>query len=252
MMVGSYYFPGPSVRDFALFKLVVGRSFLFFALFLFQHLNKNRLWLLSRYWWLKNLPARLLAACLLKKMALTESTMLPLGTVAPDFTLPDTVSGREVSLNEIATDKGAVVMFLCNHCPYVIHVNEEIVRVANEYSTRGIGFVAISSNDVVNYPADAPDKMKIHAREVGYSFPYLYDESQAVARAYDAACTPDFYVFDKDRKLVYRGRLDDSRPGSGKPLTGRDLRAALDAVLVGADVSPIQYPSAGCGIKWKR
>lgn len=185
-------------------------------------------------------------------MALTESNMLPLGTVAPDFSLPDTVSGNTISLNDVVTDKGTVVMFLCNHCPYVIHVNEEIVRVANDYSKKGIGFVAISSNDVVNYPADAPDKMKVHAEAVGYPFPYLYDETQEVARAYDAACTPDFYVFDKDQKLVYRGRLDDSRPNSGKPLTGRDLRAALDAVLENSQVSAVQYPSAGCNIKWKK
>lgn len=178
--------------------------------------------------------------------------MLPLGTTAPDFTLPDTVSGKEISLSDVATDKGTVVMFICNHCPYVIHVNEEIVRVADDYTAKGIGFVAISSNDILNYPADAPDKMKIHAEEVGYPFPYLYDESQAVARAYDAACTPDFYVFDKDQKLAYRGRLDDSRPHSGKPLTGHDLRAALDAVLEGEEVASLQYPSAGCGIKWKR
>ena len=184
-------------------------------------------------------------------MALTESNMLPLGTAAPEFTLPDTISGNIVSLKDIPTDKGSVVMFLCNHCPYVIHVNEEIVKVAKDYQAKGVGFVAISSNDVVNYPADSPDKMKTHAKEVGYPFPYLYDESQDVAKAYDAACTPDFYVFDRDQKLVYRGRLDDSRPQSGTPLTGRDLRAALDAVLAGEDVSAIQYPSAGCNIKWK-
>ncbi len=178
--------------------------------------------------------------------------MLPLGTTAPDFSLPDTVSGKTISLKDIATDKGTVVMFLCNHCPYVIHVNEEIVRLAKEYQAKGIGFVAISSNDVANYPADAPDKMTIHARETGYTFPYLYDETQEVARAYDAACTPDFYVFDKDQKLAYRGRLDDSRPNSGKPLTGKDLREALDIVLAGGEVPARQYPSAGCNIKWKK
>ena len=178
--------------------------------------------------------------------------MLPLGTDAPDFSLSDTVSGKIISLKDVATDKGTVIMFLCNHCPYVIHVNEEIVRVANDYSEKGIGFVAISPNDAVNYPADAPDKMKIHAKEVGYPFPYLYDETQEVAKAYDAACTPDFYVFDKDQKLAYRGRLDDSRPNSGKPLTGNDLRAALDIVLDEKEVPSIQYPSAGCNIKWKK
>jgi peroxiredoxin len=187
-----------------------------------------------------------------KTMAFTESTMLPLGTAAPDFSLPDTVSGRMVSLSEVKTDKGLVVMFLCNHCPYVIHVNPEIVRVSKDYMAKGLGFVGISSNDVENYPDDAPDKMKVVAEQLGYPFPYLYDESQEVARAYDAACTPDFYVFDQDLKLVYRGRLDDSRPKNDNPLTGKDLRAALDAVLAGEAVSEVQYPSGGCNIKWKK
>lgn len=178
--------------------------------------------------------------------------MLPLGTSAPNFSLPDTVSGRMVSLSEVKTDKGLVVIFLCNHCPYVIHVNPEIVRVAKEYMARGLGFVGISSNDVENYPDDAPDKMKQVAEQLGYPFPYLYDESQEVARAYDAACTPDFYVFGKDLKLAYRGRLDDSRPKNDNPLTGKDLRAALDAVLEGKPVTEAQYPSGGCNIKWKR
>ncbi|MEZ5041500.1 MAG: thioredoxin family protein [Saprospiraceae bacterium] len=184
-------------------------------------------------------------------MAYTESNMLPLGTTAPDFSLPDTISGKTVSLAEVATDKATVVMFLCNHCPYVIHVNEEIVRVVNDYSAQGVGFVGISSNDAIKYPQDGPEKMKTHAAEVGYSFPYLYDESQAVAKAYDAACTPDFYIFDGELKLVYRGRLDGSRPNSGQALTGADLRAALDAVLAGRAVTDRQYPSAGCNIKWK-
>lgn len=184
-------------------------------------------------------------------MALTESNMLDLGIKAPDFNLPDTISGKNISLADVATDKATVVMFICNHCPYVIHVNEEVVRLANEYKAKGVGFVAISSNDVEKYPMDSPEKMKEHAAEVGYPFPYLYDESQEVARAYDAACTPDFYVFDGDQVLVYRGRLDDSRPKSGTPLTGRDLRTALDAVLAGEPVSEVQYPSAGCNIKWK-
>ncbi len=185
-------------------------------------------------------------------MAYTESKMLPLGTVAPDFSLPDTVSGKTILLDDVATDKGLVVMFICNHCPYVIHVNEEVVKVAKDYAAQGVGFVAISSNDVVNYPDDAPDKMKSHAEEVEYPFPYLYDETQEVARIYNAACTPDFYVFDKNRKLVYRGRLDDSRPNSGTPLSGRDLRTALDTMLAGGEVSSRQYPSAGCNIKWKK
>ncbi len=184
-------------------------------------------------------------------MALTESNMLQLGTKAPGFSLPDTVSGNTISLNEIQGDKATVVMFICNHCPYVVHVKEEIARVANDYQPQGVGFVAISSNDIVNYPDDAPDKMKVFAETTGFSFPYLYDESQEVAKAYDAACTPDFYIFDADQRLVYRGRLDESRPNSGIPLTGADLRAALDMVLLGIDVDPIQYPSAGCNIKWK-
>ncbi|MBK7871183.1 MAG: thioredoxin family protein [Saprospiraceae bacterium] len=184
-------------------------------------------------------------------MAFTESTMLELGTKAPDFTLPDTVSGKHISLKDIASDKATVIMFLCNHCPYVIHVNPEIVHVAKDYQAKGVGFVGISSNDAENYPQDGPDKMKIHAAEVGYPFPYLYDETQEIARAYDAACTPDFYVFDKDLILVYRGRLDDARPKNDNPLTGKDLRAALDAVLAGESVSETQYPSGGCNIKWK-
>ncbi len=185
-------------------------------------------------------------------MAFTESTMLELGTEAPTFSLPDTVSGETVGLEDVAGEKGTLVMFICNHCPYVIHVNPEVVRLTNEYLKKGIGAVAISSNDVENYPDDSPEKMKAHAAAVGYKFPYLYDESQEVARAYDAACTPDFYLFNRDRRLVYRGRLDDSRPNSGKPLTGKDLRAALDAVLDGETVDPKQYPSGGCNIKWKK
>jgi len=185
-------------------------------------------------------------------MAFTESTMLELGTEAPEFTLTDTVSGDNISLGNIASDKATVVMFLCNHCPYVIHVNPEIVRLAKEYQTKGVSFVGISSNDVENYPQDGPEKMKEQAEKVGYTFPYLYDETQEVARAYDAACTPDFYVFDGDLKLAYRGRLDDSRPKNDNPLTGKDLRAALDAVLAGEPVSEKQYPSGGCNIKWKK
>lgn len=184
-------------------------------------------------------------------MAYTESTMLDLGTKAPPFELPDTVSGNMVSLDNIRSDKATVVMFLCNHCPYVIYVNPMIVRVVEEYEKKGVSFVGISSNDVEKYPADSPERMKTHAREVGYTFPYLFDQSQDVARAYDAACTPDFYVFDGDMTLVYRGRLDDARPGNDRPLTGRDLRDALDAVLAGKPVSEVQYPSGGCNIKWK-
>ncbi len=184
-------------------------------------------------------------------MAFTESNMLPLGTPAPAFRLPDTVSGEMIALDDIASDKATVVMFLCNHCPYVIHVNAEIVRLAKEYQVKGVSFAAINSNDVEKYPDDAPGKMKENALLLGYSFPYLFDESQEVARAYDAACTPDFYVFDGERRLAYRGRLDGSRPKTDVPLSGADLRAALDAVLSGQPVNPVQYPSGGCNIKWK-
>ena len=178
--------------------------------------------------------------------------MLPLGTQAPDFELPDTVSGKTVRLSEISSPKATVVMFLCNHCPYVLHVNAEIVRLAREFQSRGVSFVGISSNDAVAYPEDGPDQMRVHAREVGYPFPYLYDETQEVARAYDAACTPDFYVFDGDQKLAYRGQLDSSRPKRNPgPATGEDLRAALDAVLSGQAPDPVQRPSGGCNIKWK-
>lgn len=184
-------------------------------------------------------------------MAFTESTMLSLGTVAPDFTLPDTVSGKHLSLKDVASEKATVVMFLCNHCPYVLHVNPEIVRIVNNYQPKGVNFVGISSNDAEKYPDDAPDKMTSHAKTVGYTFPYLYDESQEVAKAYDAACTPDFYVFDNNLKLVYRGRIDGSRPKNDLPLTGEDLRTALDAVLEGTSMTEKQYPSGGCNIKWK-
>lgn len=184
-------------------------------------------------------------------MAFTESSMLPLGTVAPDFTLPDTVSGKDISLKDIQSDKANLIMFICNHCPYVIHVEEELARLAKDYQAKGVNVVAISSNNVEKYPADSPEKMTDYAAKNGFSFPYLYDESQEVARAYDAACTPDFYVFDGEMKLAYRGRLDNSRPNSDTPLTGKDLRAALDAVLAGETVSEVQYPSGGCGIKWK-
>lgn len=185
-------------------------------------------------------------------MAYTESNMLPLGTQAPDFSLPDTVSGRTLSLRDIAAPQATVVMFLCNHCPYVLYVNDEIVRIVKEYAPKGVGFVGISSNDVEAYPEDAPDKMRAYALESGYTFPYLYDETQDVARRYDAACTPDFYVFDAQLRLVYRGQLDASRPKRNPvPTTGEDLRAALNAVLAGKPVNPVQRPSGGCNIKWK-
>lgn len=177
--------------------------------------------------------------------------MLPLGTQAPSFNLPDTVSGRNLSLADVTGERGTVIMFLCNHCPYVIHVNDELVRIATAYQAKGLGFVAISSNDVENYPMDSPEKMTVHAKTVGYNFPYLYDETQDVAKAYDAACTPDLYVFDGEQNLYYRGRLDGSRPGNDTPLTGADLRQALDDMLAGEPIPSKQYPSAGCNIKWK-
>jgi thiol-disulfide isomerase/thioredoxin len=185
-------------------------------------------------------------------MALTHSNMLPLGTPAPVFELPDTVSGKRLSLADVKADKATVVMFVCNHCPYVKHVNAELLKVANDYLPRGVGFVAISSNDAEKYPEDAPDKMKSTALQLGYPFPYLYDETQAVARAYEAACTPDFFVFDGELKLKYRGRLDGATPGNEVPVTGGDLRAALDAVLAGRAPSADQKPSMGCNIKWKK
>ena len=185
-------------------------------------------------------------------MARTPSTMLPLGTRAPDFNLEDTGSGQFRSLQELRGKKGTLIMFICNHCPFVKHVNPEISKIGRKYGSRGIGCIAISSNDVVNYPQDAPHLMKKTAQEQGYSFPYLYDSTQEIARAYQAACTPDFFLFGEDLTLVYRGQLDDSRPGNGLPLTGKDLRAALDAVLAGDPVPEDQKPSIGCNIKWKK
>lgn len=185
-------------------------------------------------------------------MAQTPSNMLPLGTQAPAFTLPDTVSGKSLSLETLRGAQGTVVMFICNHCPFVKHINAGLVQAAKDYTGRGIAFVAISSNDAANYPEDAPDKMKAAAKQLGYPFPYLYDASQDVARAYQAACTPDLYLFDGGLACVYRGQFDDARPGNGVPVTGKDLRAAMDALLAGQAVSPAQKPSVGCNIKWKR
>ncbi|KQC31506.1 thioredoxin family protein [Flagellimonas eckloniae] len=184
-------------------------------------------------------------------MARTPSNMLPLGTKAPDFLLMDTVSDVQRPLHELKGEKGTVIMFICNHCPFVIHVNPEISRLGKEYKEKGISFIAISSNDIENYPQDAPHLMKEKAKMEGYSFPYLYDETQEVAKAYDAACTPDFYLFDKGLKLVYRGQLDDSRPGNGIPLTGTDLNNAMDALLEEKEIITEQKPSIGCNIKWK-
>ena len=176
--------------------------------------------------------------------------MLPLGTTAPNFHIKDVVSNNYYSLDDLKSSKATVVMFICNHCPFVIHVNPELVRIANEYKSQGVSFIAISSNDVDNYPEDAPDKMSIVAKVLKFPFPYLYDKYQEVAKAYDAACTPDFYVFDGDLKLSYRGRLDQSRPGNSIPLTGEDLRQAIETTISGGSIDP-QYPSAGCNIKWK-
>ena len=184
-------------------------------------------------------------------MALTPSNMLPLGTKAPKFELLDTRYNKLMSYDQIKGKLGTVIMFICNHCPFVIHVNDEIVRVANDYRVQGLGFAAISSNDIENYPQDAPQHMKIVADENNYTFPYLYDADQSVAQAYDAACTPDFYLFDREDKLVYRGQLDHSRPGNGIPLTGTSLREAIDAILGNKAVPEPQKPSMGCNIKWK-
>jgi peroxiredoxin len=177
--------------------------------------------------------------------------MLALGTIAPEFVLPDTISGNVLSLESIQSDVATVIMFVCNHCPYVKHVNKEIVRLANDYQDRGVSFIAISSNDILAYPADSPERMKEVALQHGYPFPYLYDEDQSVAKAYQAACTPDFYVFDGQMKLGYRGQLDGSRPRNDVPPTGEDVRAALEAILAGEAVPDEQQPSLGCNIKWK-
>ncbi len=184
-------------------------------------------------------------------MAATETIRIPLGFKAPDFRLSDTVSDAHLSLNELKGEKATVIMFICNHCPYVKHVNAQLVSLANDYMAKGIAFIAISSNDVVNYPQDGPELMKENAKEEKYPFPYLYDETQEVAKAYHAACTPDFSIFDKDLFCVYRGQLDDSRPKNDSISDGKDIRAALDAILAGNDVNVQQIPSLGCNIKWK-
>ena len=184
-------------------------------------------------------------------MALTESTMMPLGTKAPDFQLRDTVSGETITLNKFANQKALLVIFMCYHCPFVQHVKEEIARIDKDYAGKGLGIVAISANDVETHPDDAPENLKAMAQELGFNFPFCYDETQEIAKAYTAACTPDFFLFDADRKLAYRGQLDDSRPNSDAPVNGKDLRAAIDAVLAGKGVGSDQKPSIGCNIKWK-
>lgn len=185
-------------------------------------------------------------------MSLTASTMLPLGTTAPDFSLVDVVSEKETSLANFAGKKALLVMFICRHCPFVKHVQTELAKIGNDYSQSDLGIIAISANDVKNYPDDAPDKLKQMATELGFNFPLCYDETQEVAKSYTAACTPDFFLFDADLKLVYRGQLDDSRPSNDKPVTGEDLRTAIDTVLAGKPVTGDQKPSIGCNIKWKQ
>jgi peroxiredoxin len=184
-------------------------------------------------------------------MVRTPSTMVALGTQAPDFHLPDVTSGQTISLESFAGKSGLLVMFICRHCPYVKHVQRELARIGQDYQARDLGIVAISSNDADSYPDDAPESLKEMVEELGFTFPLCYDESQATAQAYAASCTPDFFLFDRNHKLVYRGQLDDSRPANGIPVTGRDLRAALDALLAGKPISQEQKASLGCNIKWK-
>lgn len=184
-------------------------------------------------------------------MANTLSNMLPLGTVAPDFLLMDTNSNYSYSFKDVKGKKGTVIMFICNHCPFVLHVIDEILMIVNDYTVQGIGFAAISSNDPEKYPQDGPLQMTEFAFRKSFDFPYLFDETQEVARAYDAACTPDFYLFDREDKLVYRGQLDASRPGNNIPLSGSDLRTAIDGVLYNRAIPQDQKPSMGCNIKWK-
>ncbi|MCX7550210.1 thioredoxin family protein [Xanthomarina sp. F2636L] len=185
-------------------------------------------------------------------MASTPSNMLPLETKAPSFTLTDTVSGNNYSLESIKGLKATVIMFICNHCPFVKHINSEISQMAKDYKSKGVNFIAISSNDVENYPQDSPEMMKKNAIEQGFIFPYLYDKSQEVAKAYKAACTPDFYVFNQDLKLVYRGQLDDSRPENNLPVNGKDIRHALNCILENKENTNTQKPSIGCNIKWRK
>lgn len=178
--------------------------------------------------------------------------MLPLGTPAPDFVLPDTVTGQMRSLSELKGLQGTLIVFICNHCPFVVHVIDEVVRIAHQYQLKGINTIALSSNDLVQYPQDGPELMQLFAREHQMNFAYLYDASQQTALAYEAACTPDFYLFDAQNRLVYRGQLDDSRPGNEIPVSGKDLRSALDCLTLGQPIAAEQKPSIGCNIKWKK
>ena len=184
-------------------------------------------------------------------MVKTASTMLPLGTAAPKFELPDVVSGKTISLATFSDSKALLIMFICQHCPFVKHVQSELAKIGQDYSDRSLGIVAISANDVANYPNDSPEKLKQMAQELGFNFPLCYDESQEVSKSYTAACTPDFFLFDGEQELVYRGQLDDSRPSTDIPVTGKDLRQAIDAVLEGREIDFEQKPSIGCNIKWK-
>ena len=184
-------------------------------------------------------------------MARTPSSMVELGTSAPDFRLSDVVSGKKVSRADVTGPKGMLAMFICRHCPFVKHVQDELAKLGRDYARSGVGIVAISANDESGFPEDSPDNLAKMSRELGFTFPYLHDDTQDVARAYDAQCTPDFFLYDGQRTLVYRGQLDDSRPGNGVPVTGRDLRAALDALIAGKPISKDQRPSIGCNIKWK-
>jgi peroxiredoxin len=183
-------------------------------------------------------------------MVMVSSTMLELGTPAPDFALPDVVTGDTISLSAFAGKSALVVMFICQHCPFVKHVQDELAKLGQDYVPKNVGILAISSNSLQTHPQDGPENLKAMAAMLGFNFPYCFDESQAVAKAYTAACTPDFYVFDGDRKLAYRGQLDDSRPGNDEPVTGKDLRTAIDTVVAGGTLSPVQKPSIGCNIKW--
>lgn len=184
-------------------------------------------------------------------MALTYSSTMPLGTSAPAFSLPDTVSGKTISLKELPSAAATVIVFMCNHCPYVKHLETEMVKVMNFYRSKGVNVLAISANDVEQYPEDSPEKMQKLAKDLGFNFPYLYDESQKTAKAYGAECTPEFYIFDKNLQCAYHGRFDDSTPGNHIPVTGNEFKAALDAVLMGEAARQPQLPSMGCNIKWK-
>lgn len=184
-------------------------------------------------------------------MVQTLSNMMPLGFSAPNFNLPDTVSGKKLNLQELRGNVATLIMFICNHCPFVEHIQSELVKIGNEYPTRGVSVIAISSNDIQSYPEDSPEKMKITAESLGYNFPYLFDETQQVAKAYGATCTPDFFLFNSELKCVYRGQLDDARPGNNIPVTGVDIRNAIESIIGGKSISNEQKPSIGCNIKWK-